>query len=147
MEDEFEELALHAPPPALPAPPRRATPMHRLVARLFAAADLPLRARLLAPLLRPLGPLGLMAVAAGAFGSFLTRRAEGAIPLDEVARLSSAQVAELARFVEQVSPEALQQLAALVADNPIGLTGFGAAVAMLMVRALQSGRAARRSRR
>lgn len=140
MEDEFEDLALHALRPAAPSPAHRAAPVHRLVARLFAAADLPLRARLLAPLLRPLGPLGLVAVAAGAFGSFLTRRGDGAIPLDEVARLSSAQVAELVRFVEQVSPEALQQLAALVADNPIGLTGFGAAVAMLMVRALRSGR-------
>ncbi len=143
MEDEFEELALQVPRPDPPAAERRRTPVHRLVARLYEAADLPLRARLLAPLLQPLGPLGLMAVAAGAFGMFLHRRAEGAVPLEDVARLSGAQVAELARFVEQVSPEALQQIASLVADNPIGFTGFGAAVAMLLVRALRSGRAAR----
>jgi hypothetical protein len=114
----------------------------RLISRLYAMANQPLRAKLIACLVRPLGPLGLVAVAAGAFAGLLRRGSNGGITLviDDVARYSNEQVYELARFVEQVSPEALQQVAALVADSPVGIAAFSASAAMLLLRVMQGAR-------
>jgi two-component system OmpR family response regulator len=110
-----------------------------LVAHLYAAADPPLRTRLLACLLRPLGSLGLAATAAGAFAGLLQRSGAAAIPaaLEDASRFSHDQIAELARFVEQVSPAALQQFAGLIADNPVGVAAFAASATMLLLRALR----------
>ena len=65
----------------------------------------------------------------------------------DVAQFSNEQVAELARFVEQVSPEALQQAAGLVFENSYGVGAFTASVALLLAVELRraSGGAARRS--
>lgn len=114
----------------------------RLVARLYRVSDAPLRARLLALLLRPLGTLSLVAVAAGAFGSFLgrSRMQDPSLAVEQVTRFSSEQVFELARFVEQVSPQTLQQVADLLSENPIGLAAFSSSVAVLLYRRLWPGR-------
>lgn len=50
---------------------------------------------------------------------------------------SNEQIFGLARFVEQVSPDAIQQMARLLADNPAGIGAFSAAVAMLLVAAVK----------
>jgi hypothetical protein len=70
----------------------------------------PLRRKLLERLLRPVRSLALAAVASGAFSAFLLRR----VTLDDVARITAEQVAGLARFVEQCSPEVLQQLLSIL---------------------------------
>lgn len=118
-----------------PAP----APAARLVSRLYNAASAPLRARMLSGLLRPLSPLSLVAVAAGAFASFLGRASVDGVmvAVDDVGRFTGDQVFELARFVEQVSPDALQQAASLVADNPVNAAAFSVAVAMLLTRSLR----------
>jgi hypothetical protein len=75
-------------------------------------------------------------VAAGAFASLL--HYDGIkVAIDEVARFSSQQIAELARFVEQVEPNALEQFATLGAHNQAALTMFGAAALVLLMRALR----------
>ena len=107
----------------------------RLASRLYAGADALQRSRMLAGLLRPLGPLGLVAVASGAFAGLLTR---GGPTVDDVARFSNQQVFELARFVDQVSPDALRQVANTVIANPYGLSTFGVAAAVLLAGALRS---------
>jgi hypothetical protein len=109
------------------------------VSRLYAAANRPLRTQLLDCLLRPLGTLGLAGIAAGAFASFLHRSGtDGArVVIDDVGRYSNDQILELARFVEQVSPQALQQFAGLIADNPVGMAAFSASAAMLLLRAVR----------
>jgi hypothetical protein len=153
MSDEFEDAleaearALRAARSALvdrdtPAdrPPGRDRPLvTRLAARLYAAAGAPLRARMLASLVRPLGPLGLVAIASGAFSGFLARGGPAGVQvaLDDVGDYTTEQVAELVRFVEQVSPQALMQIARLVADNPPGIPAFSAAVALLLLRLLR----------
>ncbi len=111
----------------------------RLVSRLYGAAGAPLRIRMLACLVRPLGSLGLAAVASGAFAQLLYRRGEvgAGIPIGDLAGYSNDQIFELARFVEQVSPDAIQQVAGLLADNPIGVSAFSAAVALLLVRVVK----------
>jgi len=141
MSDEFDDaidpIATSAAPgvPAAPAAGRAA----RLVARLYASANVRLRTRLVDCLVRPLGSLGVAAVAAGAFTVVLSRRGAGGfgVAMADVAEFSKEQVAELARFVEQVSPEALQQAANLVFENRISVGAFTASVALLLVLELR----------
>src|ERR1700761_3179916 len=88
----------------------------RLASRLYAGASAMQRSRIVVMLTRPLGPLALVAVASGAFAGLLNRAGAlgAALPVDELAGFSRAQSFELARFVEQVSPAALQQVAGAI---------------------------------
>ena len=140
MSDEFDDAVdpiatSTASGAAAPAAGRAA----RLLSRLYGSANLALRTRLVACLLRPLGSLGVAAVAAGAFTVVLSRRGAGGlgVAMADVAEFSKEQVAELARFVEQVSPEALQQAASLVFENSIGAGAFTASVALLLALELR----------
>lgn len=143
ISDEFDDLTAAMPPRhhmnVLDSANDRAVVAPRLISRLYAAANQPLRAQFIACLVRPLGPLGLVAVAAGAFAGLLRRSSGGGITLviDDVARYSNEQVYELARFVEQVSPEALRQVAALMTDSPVGIAAFSASAAVLLMRVMQ----------
>ena len=111
-------------------PPGERSRAARLAARLYASAGAVQRSRIVDTLLKPLGPLAIVGVASGAFAGLLNRMP--ALPLDELGDFTREQVFELARFVEQVSPDALQQAAGAVADNPFGVSAFGAAVAVLL---------------
>lgn len=147
MSDEFDDdtgdawtaAADHTVPQ--PRSPHAAgqTAAPRLVARLYASADQGLRARMLNCLTRPLGPLGLVAVASGAFASFLARAATPGttVAIEDAARFTREQVFELARFAEQVNPDVLQQLAGLFNDSPLGLAGVSAAALALLARTFQ----------
>ncbi len=144
MSDEYDEVAaamhLHLDRNAVDtANARTGVVAPRLISRLYGAANQPLRAKLIACMVRPLGPLGLVAVAAGAFAGLLRRSSSGGVTvvIDDVARYSNEQVYELARFVEQVSPEALQQVAVLVSDNPVGIAAFSASAVVLLMRVVR----------
>ncbi len=143
MSDEFDDAV--DPLRATPARPRTAR-VARLLARLYGSSSLAVRTKLVACLVRPLSPLGLAAVSAGAFTVVLARSSSGglSVAMADVARFSKDQIAELARFVEQVSPEALQQAAALLADNRSALGTFAASAAVLL--ALELRRAGARER-
>ena len=121
----------------------------RLASRLYAGAGAVQRSRIVATLVRPLGPLALVAVASGAFAGMLDRAGAlgAALPIDELADFTREQVFELARFVEQVSPDALQQVAGAIADNPFGVSAFGAAAAVLLASAVPSAGSAAVARR
>ena len=147
MSDEFDDAV-----DTLPGPTGTRWAEHgraaRLIGRLYGSANLALRTRFVACLIHPLGTLGLAAIGAGAFAILLVPRAAGGIgvAVADVARFSKEQIAELARFVEQVSPDALAQVAAMVADNPVGVGSFTASVALLLALELR-GAAAKRVRR
>lgn len=140
MLDEFEDATWPAHLKRV-APDAEDTrdPVPRMITRIYTASDAPLRARLLQRLLDPLGTLGLAAIATGAFAGFLQRRGpEGIrVSIEDVGRCSSDQIAELARFVGQVSPESLQAIANALADNPVGITAFSTSVALLLMRTLR----------
>ena len=112
----------------------------RLAARLYAGAGTVQRSRIVVTLLRPLGPLALVAVASGAFAGLLNRASAlgSALPLDELGHFTREQVFELARFVEQASPDALQQMAGAIAENPFGVSAFGAAAAVLLASTVRT---------
>lgn len=105
----------------------------RLVSRAYCAVDEPLRLRMLSCLLRPLGTLSVAAVAAGAFGQVLYRRSG----FDVMANFSREQVLELARFAHEVDPDALQQVAELLADHAAGAAAFSSAALILLYRRLR----------
>lgn len=143
MSDEFDDivepLAQNARAAGDPGAGRSSVPNSRLVARLFNAAGTPLRASLLRCLMRPLGTLGAAGVAAGAFVAFLDRRgAETPLDADAVSQVSGQQIYELAHFVEQVDPQALQQFVSLASGSSLAVaTTFSAAALLLLYRRLQ----------
>jgi len=85
------------------------------------------RTKLLECLLRPVGPLALVAIASGAFGHLLYRLRHDAEPiaLHQVARITSDHVLELARYVEQCSPHVLARIGSLIAGSPLGIATIG----------------------
>ncbi len=152
MFDEFDEILDRSPRPdarneAVWRGAAIRNTASRLVKRLYVAADAPLRARLLASLMRPMGLLGIAGIAAGAFARTLWRHgAPGAgIDLESASLISGEQVLELARFVEQVDPQALHDFATVVAGSPVAFASFGASALVLLYRALPPPAMRRRS--
>jgi hypothetical protein len=143
MSNEFDQIMEPVAPAARVGghddATRSAIPNSRLVARLFNAAGLPLRIRLLRCLMRPLGTLGAAGVAAGAFVAFIDRRGvEAPIDAEAVSQVSSQQIHELASFVEQVDPQALLQFVNLASSSSLAMaTTFSAAALLLLYRRLQ----------
>ncbi len=145
MSDEFDDESAHwhATVPALAASEsqrlRHATP--RLVSRLYRQAKQPLRTQMLDCLLRPLNALSLMGVSAGAFAYFLDHKpaVDSELDLDESSRFSPHQIAELTDFVEQVNPEAVQQMTTMLAEHALEIAAFSATAAVLMRRGTDVG--------
>ena len=118
-------------------PVQATTDLAPLVADLFAKAPPPQRVRLLNGLLRPVGPLALVAIAAGAFSSLLpaTRWHAVTATIDDALRFTAGQVLELARYVEQKSPESIAQLPDLLSDSPLWAGTLSGALLLLALQA------------
>ena len=148
MSDEFDDLQVQAllhdgVQPHQEPRGRLLSRIPELIAEVYRTATAPLRARLLECLLKPIGPLGLVAIATGAFGAFLQRGnyMRLAISPEDAARVSADQMLELARYVEQSNPETFQQIASLLAENPVGMAGLGGSVLLIALRAWRIRRA------
>lgn len=142
MSDEFDDLPEPAAGVRRPAgthPPHGGTlsRIPELVADVYRSATAPLRAKLLECLLQPIGPLGLVAIAAGAFGEFLQRESYGRLSVspEDATRISADQMLELARYVEQCNPETFQRIATLLAGNPVALAGLGGSMLLVALQA------------
>jgi hypothetical protein len=107
-----------------------------LVAALYDEAPAPLRQRLLNHLLGPVGPLALVAVAAGAFARLLPpgRWSGAQAQLDDVLNIGSDQVLDLAMYVEQKAPEMLWQLPDVLASSPLLLSTLSGALLLMALR-------------
>ena len=123
-------------PAAVPAGEARELVLSQLVSAVYLESAPRLRARLLECLLKPVRPLGLVAVAAGAFGCFVHREnwSRLNISIDEVVQFSADQVFELARYVEQAQPEAFRQVVTLMADNPVCLKTLSGSLLLMALR-------------
>jgi len=108
-----------------------------LISAVYETAPAPLRTKLLEYLLRPVGPLALVAIATGAFGHLLYRLRRDAMPisLDDAARITSGHVLQLARYVEQCSPHVLLRIGSLIAANPIGVATIGGSALLIALTA------------
>lgn len=114
----------------------RRTSIAGLLALLYRQSPPALRVDMLSQLLRPVGPLALVAIAAGAFGRLLppTRWQGVQVNVDDTQHFSAQQVYELVRYVEQKSPELLAQLPQLVADPRLWLGSATGALLLLVLR-------------
>lgn len=141
MPDEFDDLPTPRAPGLLPRATHEGPQIPELVAEVYRSARPTLRARLLEYLLRPVGPLGLVAIAAGAFGTILQRGGyrQLAVAPEDAARISPDHMRELAQYLEQAYPESLLQLAPILADNATGVATAGVAASLLLL-ALQAWR-------
>jgi hypothetical protein len=138
--DEFEDDGFDARLPVAPTADANATArkrfeIARVVSRVYRAANGAARADMLAHLLRPLGLLGLVSVASGAFARLVQR--DGLVPdtisAEDIVRYSSEQIRELTIFVHEVNPDALQPLIEQLAGHGMGITALStAALAMLL---------------
>jgi len=117
-----------------------------LVAALYDEAPASLRQRLLNHLLRPLGPLALVAVAAGAFARLLPpgRWSNVQVQLDDVWAIRPEQVLDLAQYVEQKAPEMLWRLPEILATSPVVLSTLSGALLLMALRARRASAAAPR---
>lgn len=117
-----------------------ATRIPELVSELYRDAPAHLRTELLECLLKPVGPLAIVTIAAGAFAHLLYRLRLHGVPVspDEAARVSSEHVFELARYVAQANPETLLGMGDVIANSPFALATVAGTA---LLAALNAGRA------
>ena len=135
--------AMDKPNPPNGAAATRALPTHDeadvplLVAALYDEAPVGLRQRLLNHLLRPVGPLALVAVAAGAFARLLpSDRWSGVqVRIDDVLSIRADQVLDLTLYVQQKAPEMLWGLSDLLGSSPVVLGTLSGVLLMAALRA------------
>jgi hypothetical protein len=145
-----EPLAVSpAPAPEPVAASRDARALATIVAAAFARAGVALRIDVLRRLLGAVGPLALAVVGGGAFAKYLH---EGRWPgigvtLEDAARTTSAQVFELARYVEQSNPDVVAQTLDALARDATVMGALGASVAALVIERLAERRSANRGPR
>lgn len=115
----------------------------QLVGEVFDAAPLAERKRLIGYLMRPLGVLSLVAVANGIFAKarFRSTWPDMQLRLEDVSNVQPSDVVALVDRVQQVSVEAVDGLAQLLAASPV-LSG-SAAAAVLVAVLLQRSRSRR----
>ncbi|HSQ71605.1 MAG TPA: hypothetical protein VLM87_04220 [Rubrivivax sp.] len=141
MQERIDDSTLQVHASGRSPAPRRgvAVEVARLVSRVYRHANAPLRADMLACLLRPLGTLSLVGVASGAFATLLQHDGAiaGPIPVELAARFSSDQIRELALFVHEVSPGVLAHLTELLSDGAMGAAALSASALILLYRRLR----------
>lgn len=115
----------------------RSPALASLVADAVPTASLPLRARLLQILMIPIGPLAMTVLAGGVFAKYaeFARRFPIPISLEDAARITSSQVAEVARYLEQSDPSVLEQVVVALSRDPTVMAALGATVAGIAVKA------------
>ena len=107
----------------------------QLVGQVYEAAPPLVQKRLLAQLIQPLGLLSLAAVANGIFASLRFRSAEASNPagLESVSHsVQTHDVITLVNYVQQVSLQAVDGLAEMLAASPV-VTGSTAAAVLISV--------------
>lgn len=128
-------------------PGRRVPPLPiLLVAGVFAKLRIAQRVRVLRRLLVSVGPMALAVLGSGAFAKFVVeaRWPRMSISLDDAARVTSSQMFELVRYVEQSNPQALQQVMVILARDAASMAAVGASVALVAMRHLANHKASRR---
>ena len=106
------------------------------VSGVFRESPLDFRAQLVECLMRPMGALGLVAVANGVFAAVRQRHGWDRlqVTLDDTARISADQVLELSSYLQQTAPDVFDQVAKLVSAQPAVASGLSAMLLMHVLR-------------
>jgi hypothetical protein len=107
-----------------------------IVASAVPETRLVLRARLLRRLLMPIGPLALTVLAGGAFAKYVefARWSRMSVSLEDAARVTSNQIVELVRYVEQSNPTVLEQVMVMLSRDTTTMAALGASVAAIAMQ-------------
>lgn len=118
-------------------------PISQLVAQVYESASPALRRRLLEQLLRPLGVLSLVAVANGIFADIRFQRGwpDMHIQIEDAQKVQASDVVALVERVQQVSVDALNGLARMLAASP--MMTYSAATVLLVTVLMQRARTRR----
>jgi hypothetical protein len=137
-------VALPSEAPSRPAPaPTDPPSLPAVVASAFTRLRLAHRVRVLRRLLMPVGPLALTVLGGGVFAKYAAqaRWPRMSVTLEDAARVTSSQVFELVRYVEQSNPQALQQVLLVLSRDATTMAAVGASVAALVMQHLSSRKA------
>lgn len=141
---------MNEPTPLATAPRSRVyrTSLPRLVANFYEEAPPATRLQLLSNLLKPVGPLALVAIAAGAFARLLPsgRWADATPSLEDVQRFTGEQVLELVMYVQQKSPEFLLQLPQALSEPRLWMVTLNGSLLWLALQALNRQRNAAKTK-
>lgn len=109
--------------------------LSELVGSVYATAPPVEKTRLVAHLMKPLGILSLVAVANGVFASIRFRGASNDFPIgiEDVQNVQASDVIALASYAQQVSMQAVNGLAQILATSPAMMSS---AAALLLVQIL-----------
>jgi len=123
-----------APAGRVAAPEAQSLPV--LVASAFTRLRLTQRVRVLRRLLLPVGPMALTVLGGGVFAKYAAqaRWPRMALSLEDASRVTSSQVYELVRYVEQSNPLVLQQVLVVLARDTTTMAAIGASVAAIVMQ-------------
>jgi predicted regulator of Ras-like GTPase activity (Roadblock/LC7/MglB family) len=129
------------------ASPKDPPSLAAIVASAIPRTDLPLRARVLRRLLMPVGPLALTVLAGGVFAKYAAsaRWSRITVSLEDAARVTSSQIADLVRYVEQSNPTVLEQVIVVMSRDATVMAAVGASVAALVLQLRANRNIARKS--
>ena len=115
------------------------------VASAFTRLRIRERVRVLRCLLRPVGPMALAVLGGGVFAKYIAQARWPRIPvsLEDAAQITSSQVYELVRYIEQSNPVAMQQALAVLSRDAAAMAVIGGSVAAIVMQHVTSRSAAR----
>ena len=127
-----------APPVRSARPGQDAPSLPMLVASVFTKLRVVQRVRVLRRLLMATGPMALAVIGGGAFAKFVVqaRWPRMSVSAEDAARLTSSQVFELVRYVEQSNPQVLQQVMVILSRDAASMATVGATLAAFVIRHL-----------
>ena len=111
-----------------------------VIASAFTRLRLAQRVRVLRRLLMPIGPMALAVLGGGVFAKYAAqaRWPRMSVSLEDAARVTSSQVYELVRYVEQSNPHALQQVLVALTRDGTTMAALGASVAAIVMQHLST---------
>jgi hypothetical protein len=133
QEVPIDELVSQAYGSALPEVKSRM--LAQLVGKVYETAPPTLQSRLLHQLIRPLGILSLLAIANGIFAKLWFRSTwpEMQVQLEDAQNIRTSDVILLVEHVQQVSMDAVDGLAHLLAVSPLMTSSAAAAVLVTLL--------------
>ena len=119
---------------------RDAQSLPAVIASAFTRLRLAQRVRVLRRLLMPIGPMALAVLGGGVFAKYAAqaRWPRMSVSLEDAARVTSSQVYELVRYVEQSNPHALQQVLVAITRDGTTMAALGASVAAIVMQHLST---------